>query len=307
MLAMFAVLLAFAATAGEIGSIEGQLTAGNYRVALTKLESIPLQARKSGWHLLASRAYDGLNDPARAVQEAQAALSLAPRNEASYLQLAQIFLSRNTPLPAYEILSDAATMFPDSAPVRLGLGLALKELQRYDEAIKVLSECLRLKPDLSSAFDALSTVYLESNRYDDLLSAASKYTRRSPKDFRGYYYLAAAREKLQMDPAETETLVRRSIEYNSRFAASYALLGKVLMGSGRLEPAAAALEEAVRLRPDYTPAHYYLANVYRKLGRASEADREFAAVSRLKEEESKPVPKLSYHRGDQPAISTDQK
>jgi tetratricopeptide (TPR) repeat protein len=304
MLAVFAALLAFAAAAGEIAGIEAQITAGNYQVALTKLESLSLDSRNSAWHLLASRAYDGLNDPAKAVQEAQTAINLSPRNEASHLQLAQIFLSRNTPLPAYEILSDALTMFPDSALVRLGVGLALKELQRYDEAIPVLSECLRLKPDLGSAFDALGAAYLESNRYDDLLTTAAEYTRRSPKDFRGYYYLAAAREKLQMDSAGTESLIRRSIEYNSRFAASYALLGKVLLGSGRPEPAAAALEEAVRLRPDYTPAHYYLANVYRKLGRDDDASREFAVVSRLKQEESKPVPKLSYRRGDRPA---DQK
>jgi tetratricopeptide (TPR) repeat protein len=296
MLAVFAVMLAFGAVS-EIATIEAQLTAGNYRVALTRLESIPLQDRNFAWHLLASRAYDGINDPAEAVQEAQTAVILAPRNEAAHLQLAQIFLSRNTPLPAYEILSDASAMFPDSAAVRLGIGLALKELQRYDDAIQVLTECLRLKPDLGPAFDALGAAYLDSNRYDDLLKAASEYMRRNPKDFRGYYYLAAAREKLQVDPAETERLIRQSIEYNSRFAASYALLGKVLMASGRLEPAANALEQAVQLRPEYTPAHYYLANVYRKLGRESDSDREFAVVSRLKEEESKPVPKLSYHRG----------
>jgi Flp pilus assembly protein TadD len=100
-----------------------------------------------------------------------------------------------------------------------------------------------------------------------------------------------------MDGAGTERLIRRAIEYNARFAASYALLGKVLMGGGRLEEAAGALQEAVRLRADYTPAHYYLANVYRKLGREEEARREFAEVARLKQEESKPVPALSYHRG----------
>src|ERR1700680_672868 len=130
MLGLFALLLAFAATAGETASIEAQLRTGNYQVALTKLESIPAQDRNFTWHLLASRAYDGLNDPARAVQEAQSAVSLAPRSEAAHLQLAQIFLSRNTPLPAYEILSEAATMFPNSAAVRLGIGLALKELPR---------------------------------------------------------------------------------------------------------------------------------------------------------------------------------
>jgi tetratricopeptide (TPR) repeat protein len=198
MLGVWTVLLALAGAGGEIASIEAQLAAGNYRGALTKLGGISPHERNAGWHLLASRTYDGLNDAARAVQEAQEAIRLAPRSEGAHLQLAQIFLSRNTPLPAYEILSDAAAMFPDSAAVRLGIGLALKELQRYDEAIRVLTECLRLKPDLGPAFDALGAAYLESSRYDELLSAASEYMRSSPKDFRGYYYLAAAREKLLM-------------------------------------------------------------------------------------------------------------
>jgi tetratricopeptide (TPR) repeat protein len=294
---IFSTLLAFAAAGGWSTSVEGQLAAGKWRDALTALNGIDPDSRDSGWHLLASKAYDGLNEPAQAAAEAQEAMRLAPRSEAAYLQLAQIFLSRNTPQPAYEILSEAATQFPDSLLVRLGLGLSLQELQRYDQAIPILAGCLRQKPDLAAAFDALGSSYLDSSRYDELLDASTEYMRRNPADFRGYYYQAAALEKLRRDPSETEALLRRAIERNPQFAASHALLGKILMNSGRPELAAASLEEAIRLRPDYTPAHYYLANVYRTLGRAPDAKREFAEVARLKEEESKPTIRLSYHRG----------
>jgi tetratricopeptide (TPR) repeat protein len=299
--AVFFTLLVYAANAG----VEAQLRAGNLRGALTQLDAIPPEARDAGWHLQASKAYDGLDEAAKAVAEAQEAIRLSPNAEAAHLQLAQIFLSRNTPQPAYEILSAAETMFPNSALVRLGLGLSLQALQRYDEAIKVLTECLRLNPDVAAAFDALGSAYLESAGYEDLLAAATEYARRKPADFRGHYYGAAARDKLGMELSETESLLRRAIECNSRFAASYALLGKVLVNSGRLQPAAAALEQAIRLRPDYTPAHYYLATVYKRLGRAEEAQRELREVARLNEEAGKPVPKLSYHRGERSGLGAN--
>ena len=70
------------------------------------------------------------------------------------------------------------------------------------------------------------------------------------------------------------------------------------MIQGKLQPAIGALEEAIRLRPDFTPAHYYLANAYKQAGRAEDSRREFAEVSRLTQVESRPVQTLRYHRGD---------
>jgi len=144
-LALAAVLVADAAPE----SIEGRLSAGDYSGALTALASVPAQYRDTRWHLLASKAEDGLNDPAKAVAEAQQAVDLDPASEPARLQLAQIFLSRNPPEAAYEILSEAVPLFPDSALMRLGIGLALNQMRRYAEAIPVLENRLKLRPDLS--------------------------------------------------------------------------------------------------------------------------------------------------------------
>ncbi len=278
----------------DFQAIEGMITAGEYRKALSALEKMPSSPARR--HLLASKAYDGLDDPARAVAEAQAALDLEPRQESHHLQLAQIFMSRNTPQPAYEILSDAQQLFPDSLLVRLGKGLALKELLRYEEAEKELLECLRRKPDFALAFDGLGAVYLNAKRFSDGLRAAERYAQDNPADFRGYYYLAAARDGLKLEGAETEALLRRAIRIRPEFAASHALLGKVLLEGGRGQEAARSLEEAVRLRPDYSPARYHLAAAYRKLGRAQDAERELRVFSELKDKERLPVPALLYHR-----------
>src|SRR6476659_11110408 len=97
-----ALLLASLAMAQDtLAPVERQLAGGRYQDALAALQQNP--ERGFRWHLLASKTYEGLNDPARAVSEAEAALALEPRSEAAHLQLGQIFLSHNTPAAALEI------------------------------------------------------------------------------------------------------------------------------------------------------------------------------------------------------------
>jgi tetratricopeptide (TPR) repeat protein len=246
--------------------------------------------------LLASRQYDEQNDPAKAVSEAQAAIELDPQNVAAYLQLAQIFLSHNTPEPALEIFSDALRIAPDSLVARLGKGLALKELQRFDEAMTELTACLDRDPRMGLAFDALASLYLQTSDNTRLSVLSTKYMQRSPSDYRGYYYLAAAKEREKDDSAGAEQLIRRSLQLNPNFAASYALLGKILIAENRLNEAVRELERAIKLRPDYPPAHLYLGNAYRKLGRDADSAREFETLRQINNEQ-RSRPSLVYHRG----------
>jgi tetratricopeptide (TPR) repeat protein len=278
-----------AAGDGSLAAVEKLLASEEYTKALEALKTIP--ASNARWHLLASKAFDGLRERGRAVAEARQALEMDGASESHHLQLGQLLLSYGAPQQAYEVLSSAQRLFPDSLLIRLGKGLALKELDRYEEAEKELLECLRRRPNLGVALDALATVYIHTKRYEETRQAAERFLRDNPVDFRGYYYLAAARDGLKLEAAETEKLLREAIAIKPDFAASHALLGKILLESGKPAEAAPVLEEAVRLRPDYAPSHYYLATAYRRLGRNDAAAREFQAVSDLnrKERESAPL------------------
>src|ERR1051326_3340983 len=128
-----------------------------------RIRIIRAAAQESGveTHLRASRQYDEAGDPARAVEEAQAAVELEPRNVAAHLQLGQIFLSHNTPAPALEIFSDALAIAPDSVLAHLGRGLALRDLQQFEDAEKELTFCLTHDPKLGVALDALGGLHLQ--------------------------------------------------------------------------------------------------------------------------------------------------
>jgi tetratricopeptide (TPR) repeat protein len=290
------LLLASAAWAQDaLAPAERLIAEGRYQPALDTLQQG--SAHTARWHLLASKAYEGTNDLARAVDEAEAALSLEPWSEAAHLQLGQIFLSHNTPSAAYEVFSEAQKLFPDSFLVLLGKGLALKELQRYDEAAAELRKSLARQPSSGIAFDALATVFLHSMKCESVLQISEQYVNRNPADYRGYYYLAAGREGLGLPDEVTCELLKKSIERNPDFAASHGLMGKILLRQNSIEDAVMSLERAVALRPDHIPSHMALANAYRKLGREADASREFRIVRELHERERQSRPALLFHRG----------
>ena len=291
-----AILMAGLALAQEtLAPVERLIASGMHQAALEALEKNP--TRTVRWHLLASKAYEGANDLPQAVSEVEAALQLEPRNEASHLQLGQIFLSHNTPLAALEVFSEALQMFPQSFLIRLGRGLALKEIATYDESAAELRECLRQQPSSGIAFDALATVLLLSSQFEELQQVSDAYSNRNAADFRGYFYMAAGREGAGLPDDPSVKLLRKSLQLNPAFAATLSLLGKILLRKNSLPEAAAALERSLALRPDHIPSHMTLANVYRKLSREADAAREFQIIRELHERERQPSPSLLYHRG----------
>ena len=231
------------------------------------------------------------------MEQAEAALALDPRMEAAHLQLGQIFLSHNTAQAALEVFSEALLILPDSFLSRLGKGLALKDLGRYPEAEAELLANLARRPDYPIAFDALATAYLQAKRFDDLNHLASGYFARQPVDYRGAYFQAAALDGLKGDTGRIEALVTEAIRRNPKFAAAHALLGKTLLLQGDSQGAVAPLETALRLRPDYAPAAFHLAQAYRNLGERANAEQALQQFQTLKKLEQSPQPTLLYHRG----------
>lgn len=285
-LVLAALLAGYSSPAQEFAEVEELIRTGAYSAALAQLEQIGEPSRRTArWHLLASKAYDGLDEAARAIEEAEAALALDYHDEQHHLQLAQIFLARNTPEAAHEILTEALKLFPQSLLMLAGRGLAANELRRFEQAAADFSLCLRRRPDLGIALDGLATAYLNTNRAGELRRAAEEFLMRNPGDFRGYYYGALARLTLQADVERAQELVRKAIELRPQFAAAHEVLGRLLKVQGRVPEAVAALERAVQLRPDDSAVRFQLGTLYQQSGRPEEARREFAAVRRLKKAE----------------------
>ncbi|MGB9512152.1 MAG: tetratricopeptide repeat protein, partial [Candidatus Acidiferrum sp.] len=66
---------------------------------------------------------------------------------------------------------------------------------------------------------------------------------------------------------------------------AYMDLGSILLDQKRYPEALSALEQAVKLDPDQTDAHFRLGRVYKLMGNDAAADNEFAKVRELKQKE----------------------
>jgi tetratricopeptide (TPR) repeat protein len=293
---LFYSLLFSPQAAADWKDVEAMLARGHYRQALDRLSEA--SAKTARWHLLASKAYDGLEDPAKAVEEAEEALRIEPNQPAHHVQLAQIFLSRNTPKAALEIFTDAAALFPDLFVVRLGRGLAAKQLQLYDEAERELRWCLAQQPASALAFDALATILIQLARFGDARTLATEFLQHNPSDYRGHYFFAAAAEGEDAPAGHILAALNESTARNSNFAAAHALAGKVLLRQGKARESVLALERATALRPDLVSAHLHLARAYRLTGNDAAAAREFEIVRELNAKGQQPVPSLLYRRGE---------
>jgi predicted Zn-dependent protease len=80
---------------------------------------------------------------------------------------------------------------------------------------------------------------------------------------------------------ETISECEKVLKFFPRSYGTYLTLGQFLAKAGDLEGAVPKLQEAAALRPEIPAPHLYLADVYTKLGKQADAERERAEAERL--------------------------
>jgi Tfp pilus assembly protein PilF len=140
----------------------------------------------------------------------------------------------------------------------------------------------------------LGLAYLQLNRNAEARQAFLEETRRTPRDVQTLVSLALIYEA-DADLPTAHKYVKAALQLDPQSSDANALLGKILMKQGREAEALPPLKRAVARDPKNPDNRYALARLYRQLGRAADANREFAEVQRLKakqlEQDRKRTPK----------------
>lgn len=89
--------------------------------------------------------------------------------------------------------------------------------------------------------------------------------------------------------AEVES--ERSMWLDSTSSESLIVLAKALLSQGRTEQAERTLLRALALDPNSYTAHFLLGQVYRQLGKAAMADREFKLAAQIQQAQTKNLPR----------------
>jgi tetratricopeptide (TPR) repeat protein len=213
-----------------------------------------------------SNALAGLEEESgqyvQAVASYQRAVELDPGNEQYYFDLGVEYLTHFTFGPAAEVYRVGTQKFPDSSRQFLGLGFSHYAVREYREAADAFTKALEIDPDSPSAFRAWKSILdsLPPNDWGPLLPRLDKLAKAHPQSAELAFCHGAA-------------LFRSEVAKGS---------------AAVFDQAQALLEKAVRLHPNFPPAHLELGALYAAEKQPRKAVDEYLEV--IREDDKSEVP-----------------
>ncbi|MGI8990962.1 MAG: tetratricopeptide repeat protein [Bryobacteraceae bacterium] len=203
---------------------------------------------------------------------------------------------------AYRVHSDVAaaalqnlnTIAPDSVRVHEVLAQNFMIQERYSAAIAEYRRAIERGPRLRGLhFELGQAILAEAPTEENRESAMREFLAEieiHPGDPDSTYKLGEI-AYARSEPKKAKELFLRAVELRSAFGEAEIALGKILADEGDEANAIEYLQRGVHLKPENKMAHYRLAQLYRAQGRASDAEREFAAFKKLSVGEQSKAPR----------------
>jgi tetratricopeptide (TPR) repeat protein len=269
--------------------------AKGYNLALAYLESGASEKSRSVIEALLKRADKGeLHNLLGEVEEREGHVNAAAKqyeiaarldpSEQNLFDLGSDLLKHRGFAPALKVFEFGSGRYPNSARLRVGLGVAYYSLGQYDHAVQALCEAVDLDPKDVKALDFLGKMYNISPQYaGEVAKRLKHFAQTYPDNSAANYYYALSLRDAKRDGVE-KYLIKAS-ELKPAFAAAHYELGVLYEEESRDSEATHQFELAVRYAPDLRKAHYHLARMYQKAGQEALSQKEFQAVKALKGDE----------------------
>ena len=223
--------------------------------------------------------YQRTRDPqlaARALEAADTALGLNPEQSAVRVAMASVRYVAGRRHEAIQELQRALSAQPDNDEAYRLLGRALSEGGDVQGAIAALRQALVIRPDYWNHHFTLGYVLYSAGRLDEAAAEYKRTTELRPGYALAYQMLGTTYHRLG-DVSKAIGYYEHAVSLGPT-AGALANLGYFYFNAGRYEQAVRAYEEAVRLEGQEPVRHRNLADVYRRVGRQADANREYKAA-----------------------------
>lgn len=223
------------------------------------------------------------------------AIRIEPEKESNFLDLIQILLAQRRFSAALETARRTAEAFPPSARLLLLQGAVELEMEQYTDSVNSYSQSVSLDPNDPDCLLGLAKAQSAANRNREAAATLEKARNQFPTDARfpteqGLLYLKQADAENKSAEAHAEQMLRLALRLDSSQPEAHYQLGNLALKKGQLSEALGHLKAAAKVNPDRAKIHFALARVYRRLGRAEDADREMNLFEKLKDNESPQTP-----------------
>jgi tetratricopeptide (TPR) repeat protein len=171
----------------------------------------------------------------------------------------------------------------ESAESHLLLGMTKFEAMEYPEAIADLTKAAEIDPNLPDVYSYLGQAQMASG---DMTAARDAFQRElavNPNDFESNVRLAVLL-KQEGNYERAHQLLDRALLVRPKDPGALYQVGATYLAAGDMNRALSALESLVKQYPEFIEPHVSLAQVYYRLRRKEDGDRERAIVQKLKAE-----------------------
>jgi len=167
-------------------------------------------------------------------------------------------------------IEKAAKLLPDDAETHYNLGIALKTLGRFDEAVTSFRRALMIKPDYFKAHCNLGESLRRLGRFDAAIASHCRALEIKPDYAEAHNNLGIVLKDLRR-LNEAVASYCRALEINPDVAEVWFNLGNALKELGKFDDAIASYYRALAIKPEYEEAHCNLGDLLRELGKTDEA------------------------------------
>jgi arylsulfatase A-like enzyme/Tfp pilus assembly protein PilF len=169
---------------------------------------------------------------------------------------------------------------PKIPAAQMQLGVALRRVRRYPEAIAALRKAVALQPDSTPSQYELGLALYDSGAWKESAPYFEFVAKKRPKWPDAQFSLASVYARIDRVPEAVE-LLGNLLDLNPDHFRGNLLLGRIRALQGAPADGLPYLEKAVRLAPGSREAHLFLADAYEKLGRTQDAQRERGVAKTL--------------------------
>jgi len=163
---------------------------------------------------------------------------------------------------------------PPAAREQYDKGINSLNEKKTEGAIQSLQKAIEIFPDYFLALELLGTEYVKGGMYDNAVPILSRAVQINPDASKSLYALGVAHLKTNRS-AEAVNWLQRSADKDSRNANAYMMLGLAHGNLGSFAESEAAFKKAYLLgKSSVADVHYYLAGIYNKQQKYSDAARE---------------------------------
>ena len=260
------------------------LQSGNTAKSRKVLAALSSRADKAELHNLLADVEEAEGHVDEAARQYEIAARMDP-SEKNLLDLGSDLDLHRGFEPALKVFEFGVERYPQSAKLRVGLGVAHYSLGQYDAAVESLCQAVDLDPGDIKALDFLGKMYDVSPQYaDEVTKRLARFVQIYPRSSAANYYYALSLRK-RARPSESngaEQFLLRAVALKPDFADAHFELGMLYEERSQNSEAVREYELATKLRSDFAKAHYHLARLYRKAGRQALARKEFRAFEALR-------------------------